>query len=284
MSLPALELFWKASSVQCHGCSEPPRPLITSQCRTLNIAISEKTRLLQQRFGHTQAHFSFQLFLPYLHGWRQQKEAQERFDGWLKSNVGGDNVDLTRILWALLIWCVTCSDDTHLHITLPNAIWKRQFTIFEKWVENVKQSEYHSSWHVRPLCLDFPKKKTFYMMRKTHWNQLFTFNFWLIFMSVWANVNTADTCQISHFGIEIKKKKRKPQAWGRESDRLFWFADSFQASTQGRRVNRSDVFCSVIDVTMYSLSLQEGEHARKKPEAYYSVSAQTGLLFVIKTS
>lgn len=57
-----------------------------------------------------------------------------------------------------------------------------------------------------PLHLDFPKKKTFYMMRNTHWNQLFTFNFCLIFMSVWANENTADTCQISHSSIEIKKK------------------------------------------------------------------------------
>lgn len=70
----------------------------------------------------------------------------------------------------------------------------------------------------------------------------------------------------------------------RESDQLFCFADSFQASTQGRCVKSSDVFCSVIDVTKYSLSLQEGEHARKKPEACYFVSAQTGLLFVIKTS
>lgn len=124
------------------------------------------------------------------------------------------------------------------------------------------------------------------MMRNTHWNQLFTFNFWLIFMSVWANVNNADTCQISHFGIEIleknnNNKKTDTSGTRRESDQLF----CFQASTQGRCVKRSDVFCSVIDVTIYFLSLQEGEqHARKKPEACYFVSAQTGLLFVIKTS
>lgn len=146
---------------------------------------------------------------------------------------------------------------------------------------------HHDTWgHCAvPLHLDFPKKKTFYMMRNTHWNQLFTFHFCLILMSAWANVNSADTSNFSLWYRDKKKKeKRTLQAWGRESDRLFWFADNFQASTQGRRVNRSDVFCSVIDVTIYFLSLQEGEHARKKTEACYSVSAQTGLLFVIKTS